>query len=266
MAVQTHPTALALVPGALAYVVMRRRSLLMNRWLYVAALAFVLVNLNLLVYNLSTEFESVSRGIHRDACCESWDVAAGEGKVHFSNAPISTTVMPLRLPSLQEAGTALVGRGDDDIVAEVDGPASREKCVSLGPAAIVGERAQFGVDGVGGRPNDVAVDAVGEAGAAGAVADQVVAAAGEAAGHVRADAGEIDQVRRDDRVADAEMPGQEDPPPMWAMLSATVQLRACAVGCRSPAALRATLPLTVPLVSVGFQAKMPPPSPRRSCR
>jgi 4-amino-4-deoxy-L-arabinose transferase-like glycosyltransferase len=65
LAVQTHPTALALVPGAVVYVVLRRRPLLMSRWLYVAALAFVLVNLNLLIYNLSTEFESVSRGIQQ---------------------------------------------------------------------------------------------------------------------------------------------------------------------------------------------------------
>lgn len=65
LAFQTHPTVLALVPGALAYVVMRRRSLLTSRWFYVAALAFVLVNLNLLVYNATTGFESVSRGVEQ---------------------------------------------------------------------------------------------------------------------------------------------------------------------------------------------------------
>ena len=65
LAFQTHPTVLALLPGAVAFVVMRRRSLLTSRWLYVAALAFVLVNLNLLVYNLTTGFESVSRGIEQ---------------------------------------------------------------------------------------------------------------------------------------------------------------------------------------------------------
>jgi 4-amino-4-deoxy-L-arabinose transferase-like glycosyltransferase len=65
LAFQTHPTALALLPGALAYVVVQRRSLLTSRWLFLAALAFLVVNLNLLAYNLMTGFESVSRGIEQ---------------------------------------------------------------------------------------------------------------------------------------------------------------------------------------------------------
>ena len=52
LAFQTHPTVLALLPGLAIFVVLRRRPLLASRWLYVAALLFVFVNLNLLIYNL----------------------------------------------------------------------------------------------------------------------------------------------------------------------------------------------------------------------
>lgn len=48
-AFQTHPTALALVPGALAYLVIRGRALLRPRWLTLAATLFVVGCLNLLV-------------------------------------------------------------------------------------------------------------------------------------------------------------------------------------------------------------------------
>jgi hypothetical protein len=65
LAFQTHPTTLALLPGVAAFLVMRGRPLFRSRWLYVAALAFVLVNLNLLAYNLLTGFESVSRGVEQ---------------------------------------------------------------------------------------------------------------------------------------------------------------------------------------------------------
>ena len=80
---------------------------------------------------------------------------------------------------------------------------ARRACVLVLPA-VVGQRAELRVDRVGGRAHDVAVDAVGEAGAAGAVADQVVPLAGEGAGHVRPGAGEVDQVQGDDRVPDVE--------------------------------------------------------------
>src|SRR5262249_43232465 len=65
--------------------------------------------------------------------------------------------------------------------------------------AVVGQRAEFRVDGVGRRAHLVAVD-VGEAGGAGAVADQVVAAAAEAAGDVGAGPVQIDEVLGDDAV------------------------------------------------------------------
>lgn len=65
LAFQTHPTTLAFLPGVVAFLVMRRRSLFRSRWLYVAAVVFVLINVNLLAYNLLTGFESVSRGVEQ---------------------------------------------------------------------------------------------------------------------------------------------------------------------------------------------------------
>ena len=81
-------------------------------------------------------------------------------------------------------------------------PASRA-WVLVGPP-LFASGPSFGSIGLAAVPDHVAVDAVGEAGAAGAVADQVVPLAGEVAGHVRAGAGEVDQVQGDDRVADVE--------------------------------------------------------------
>jgi 4-amino-4-deoxy-L-arabinose transferase-like glycosyltransferase len=81
IAVQTHPTVLALVPGALVFVVMRRRSLPTSRWLYLAVLMFGLVNLDLLAYNLTTGFESVSRGIEQAE--ESAEGAALSGSLYL---------------------------------------------------------------------------------------------------------------------------------------------------------------------------------------
>ena len=65
LAFQTHPTVLALLPGLALFVVMRRKPLLANRWLYIAGLLFVLVNLNLLIYNLRTGFDSIEEGIEQ---------------------------------------------------------------------------------------------------------------------------------------------------------------------------------------------------------
>lgn len=65
LAFQTHPTVLALLPGLALFVVMRRKPLLGSRWLAVAALLFVGVNLNLLVYNLRTGFDSIEEGIEQ---------------------------------------------------------------------------------------------------------------------------------------------------------------------------------------------------------
>ena len=65
LAFQTHPTVLALLPGLALFVLMRRKPLLGSRWLYLAALLFVGVNLNLLAYNLGTGFDSIEEGIEQ---------------------------------------------------------------------------------------------------------------------------------------------------------------------------------------------------------
>jgi hypothetical protein len=65
LACQSHPTALALLPGAAAFTLGFRRQLLTSRWLYVAGAAFLLVNVNLLIYNLTTGFDSLGRGIEQ---------------------------------------------------------------------------------------------------------------------------------------------------------------------------------------------------------
>jgi hypothetical protein len=92
------------------------------------------------------------------------------------------------------AGTsdsALVGVGGVIVIAVVDGRTAGQQGVCLGGAAIVRQGGELRVDGIGGRAHLVALVAVGEAGAAGAVADEVVAGAGEGAGDVGADAIEI---------------------------------------------------------------------------
>jgi len=65
LAFQTHPTALAFLPGALVFIIWRQRSLLASWWLYGASLEFVLVNVNLIAYNLMTGFDSVSRAMEQ---------------------------------------------------------------------------------------------------------------------------------------------------------------------------------------------------------
>jgi hypothetical protein len=67
LAFQTHPSVLALLPGAALFLVWQGRSLLRNRYLYLAAGLFVLVNLNLAIYNVSTGFDSLFLGLERNA-------------------------------------------------------------------------------------------------------------------------------------------------------------------------------------------------------
>jgi hypothetical protein len=62
-----------LLPGAATFVILRRRQLVTSRWLYVAAALFLLVNLNLLIYNVATGFDSLGRGIE-----QSGEYAEGE--------------------------------------------------------------------------------------------------------------------------------------------------------------------------------------------
>jgi 4-amino-4-deoxy-L-arabinose transferase-like glycosyltransferase len=67
LAVQSHPSALALLPGAAIFLVWRGWPLLRGRWPYLAAGLFLLANLNLLVYNLASGFDSVSYGVEKTA-------------------------------------------------------------------------------------------------------------------------------------------------------------------------------------------------------
>ena len=60
LAVQTHPIVMALGPGAGLFLLWQGRPLLRTRWPYLAAGLGVLVNSNLLVYNLITGFDSVA--------------------------------------------------------------------------------------------------------------------------------------------------------------------------------------------------------------
>ena len=144
--------------------------------------------------------------------------AAGRApRTYRSNAPMSTTAMPLPLPSFLRGKPKprwSVGGTPALSPASMAGlPASRA-WVLVGPP-LLASGPSFGSIGLTARAHDVAVDAVGEAGAAGAVADEVVPLAGEVPGHVRAGAAEIDQVQGDDRVPDAEAsrPGSWKTPP-----------------------------------------------------
>src|SRR5439155_11102712 len=65
------------------------------------------------------------------------------------------------------------------IVAVIQGWTALEQGNAPGRSAVVVERVEHGIDRIAGGPNLVAVRAVGDAGAAGAVADQVVPHAGE---------------------------------------------------------------------------------------
>ena len=63
LAFQTHPTVLGLLPGAVIFLFWKAPSSLRTRQPYLAAGLFLLVNLNLLVFNLATGFGSVAYGL-----------------------------------------------------------------------------------------------------------------------------------------------------------------------------------------------------------
>jgi 4-amino-4-deoxy-L-arabinose transferase-like glycosyltransferase len=67
LAVQSHPSVLALLAGSAVFLFWRGRALLRTRWPYVAAGLFILINLNLLIHNLTTGFDSVSQGLVKAA-------------------------------------------------------------------------------------------------------------------------------------------------------------------------------------------------------
>lgn len=78
LALQTHPSVLALMPGALIYLVWAQArgagglapglwTLLRSRWTYLGLALLLLVNLNLLAYNLSAGFSSFAVGLQKSA-------------------------------------------------------------------------------------------------------------------------------------------------------------------------------------------------------
>jgi 4-amino-4-deoxy-L-arabinose transferase-like glycosyltransferase len=60
LAVQTHTSAVALLPGAAAYVLIRRRPWLRTPWPYLAAVAFLVVNANLIAFAALSQGESLA--------------------------------------------------------------------------------------------------------------------------------------------------------------------------------------------------------------
>jgi dolichyl-phosphate-mannose-protein mannosyltransferase len=60
LAVQTHPSALAIWPGVLVYLLLQRRRLA-GRWVVAAFGAALLAVLHLLVFNLTNDFSSIAR-------------------------------------------------------------------------------------------------------------------------------------------------------------------------------------------------------------
>lgn len=64
------------------------------------------------------------------------------------------------------------------IVGSIDGRAAGQQGVGFGRATVVGQRAKQRVDRAGAGANLIVVDAIGDTGGAGAVADQVVRASG----------------------------------------------------------------------------------------
>lgn len=67
LALQTHPSVVALLAAAGVYVLARRRDLLRSPWLYAGASFFLLINLPTIVYNLLTGFGSVAEGLDKSA-------------------------------------------------------------------------------------------------------------------------------------------------------------------------------------------------------
>ena len=67
LALQLHPSVLALLLGALAFVVWRGSWLFQTRSLYVAGGLFALVNANLVLFNLTSGFRSISESIEHSA-------------------------------------------------------------------------------------------------------------------------------------------------------------------------------------------------------
>src|SRR5262249_51797837 len=142
-------------------------------------------------------------------------------------------------------------------IAPVDGRAARQQGTGQGGAPVVGEGAEPGVDGVGERADQVTVGAVGEPGGAGAVADEVVAGAGEGAGQV-AGPGRLGGVAATRRVRRCAGERRRGVGAFWR--AAGVGTGAGRAGTPPPRfPLVAVLPLTVLLIRTAPGALMPPP-------
>ncbi len=61
LAVQTHPTMAALLPGVGGYLLLKRRAWMLSRWPYLGAGVGVLLLGNIIAFNLITDFGSVRR-------------------------------------------------------------------------------------------------------------------------------------------------------------------------------------------------------------
>jgi 4-amino-4-deoxy-L-arabinose transferase-like glycosyltransferase len=67
LTLQTHPTAVVFLLGAAAYFLWKGRSLLRTRWPYLAAGLFLVAYGNMIVYNVSSGFQSLKTARSRDA-------------------------------------------------------------------------------------------------------------------------------------------------------------------------------------------------------
>lgn len=95
IAFQTHPSASALWPGAAAYLFWQGRALL-NRWLALAGALALLVNLNLVVFNIISGFYGVTEAVARS------------GR-YLEDSPLTPDGWAIRLLVLLRAGAVSLG-------------------------------------------------------------------------------------------------------------------------------------------------------------
>jgi hypothetical protein len=96
LALQSHPTVVAFLPGAAAYLLWSGRALFRTRWPYLAAGLFVLAYGNMVWYNLATGFQSIESARSRDAAYAEYRVR-DVGSYLTSQGRILLTL--LRLPA-----------------------------------------------------------------------------------------------------------------------------------------------------------------------
>jgi hypothetical protein len=76
MSMHTHPTIVALLPGAAGYVLWRNLAIVRTRWPYLAALAFVVAFSPMIVFNVMTGGESIGHAVY--TASEREDYARGQ--------------------------------------------------------------------------------------------------------------------------------------------------------------------------------------------